>query len=145
MRQKPYGLNKSIFTPFMNAGIIGSALIEAAISISVFFVAKSLYGLQIAQSLALLSVVFTELTFAYNCKELKSSVFKKGLFKNNVLNFSILAIFLIQILVFFTPIGTIFGLAKITILQFISVLAINIIGFLIIELLKPLWVKLFKD
>ena len=145
MRQKPYGLNKSIFTPFMNAGIIGSALIEAAISISVFFVAKSLYGLQIAQSLALLSVVFTELTFAYNCKELKSSVFKKGLFKNNVLNFSILAIFLIQILVFFTPIGSIFGLAKITILQFISVLAINIIGFLIIELLKPLWVKFFKD
>ena len=145
MKQKPHGLNRRIFTPFMNASIIGSALIEAAISLGVFFVAKNMYGYAVAQTLALLSVVFTEFTFTYNCKELKGFVFSKGLFDNKYINLSILLLFVVQILVFFTPIGVVFGLTTITVTQFLAVLGVNIVGFFIIEILKPILAKCCKD
>jgi len=96
-------------------------------------------------TLALLSVVLTELTFTYNCKELKDFSFKKGLFGNKVMNISTLIIFLIQIPVFFTPIGSVFGLVPVTVLQFAGVVGITILGFFIMELLKPLFAKAFKD
>lgn len=145
MQQKPYGLKRPIFTQFMTASIIVSAIIEVLISLAVYFVAKNYFGYAIAQTLALLSVVIAEFTFTYNCKELKTFSFKKGLFNNKFMNLSILVLFFIQILVFFTPVGSIFGLVPITIVQFLAVIGINIIGFLIIEILKPLLAKCFKD
>ena len=145
MKRKPNGLNKRVFTPFMISMIVGSAIIESAISLVIFFVADAWYGHEIAMTLALLSVVLTELTFTFNCKELKDFSFKKGLFGNKVMNISTLIIFAIQIPVFFTGIGSVFGLAPITMIQFAGVIAVTIIGFFIVELLKPILAKLFKD
>ena len=144
MREKPFGLNRRVFTPFMIVGIIISALLEAGLSLIIFFVAESWYGYEVASTLALLSVVINELVFAYNCKELKEMSFKKGLLGNKVLNISTLAILLIQIPVFFTSIGSLFGLVPITVTQFLIVIGLNIVFFFVIELLKPLWVKV-KD
>ena len=145
MKKKPNGLNKKVFTPFMISMIIASAVIESAISLVVFFVAENWYGYEIAMTLALLSVVLTELTFVYNCKELKDFSFKKGLFGNKVMNLSTLVIFLIQIPMFFTVIGSAFGLEVVSIVQFLAVMGITIAGFLVIELIKPVLAKLFKD
>ena len=144
MREKPFGLNRRVFTPFIVVGIIVSALLEAGLSLLIFFVAESWYGYEVASTLALLSVVINELVFAYNCKELKEISFKKGLFGNKVLNISTLIILLIQIPVFFTSIGSLFGLVPITVTQFLVVIGLNIVFFFIIELLKPLWIKV-KD
>ena len=145
MKHKPNGINKRVFTPFMIAMIVGSAIIESAISLVIFFVADAWYGHKVAMTLALLSVVLTELTFTYNCKELKDFSFKKGLFGNKVMNISTLAIFAIQIPVFFTGVGSLFGLTSISILQFLTVVGITIIGFFVVECIKPILAKLFKD
>lgn len=145
MKHKPNGINKRVFTPFMIAMIVGSAIIESAISLVIFFVADAWYGHKVAMTLALLSVVLTELTFTYNCKELKDFSFKKGLFGNKVMNISTLAIFAIQIPVFFTGVGSLFGLTSISILQFVTVVGITIIGFFVVECVKPILAKLFKD
>lgn len=145
MKCKPNGINKRVFTPFMIAMIVGSAIIESAISLVIFFVADVWYGHKVAMTLALLSVVLTELTFTYNCKELKDFSFKKGLFGNKVMNISTLAIFAIQIPVFFTGVGSLFGLTSISILQFVTVVGITIIGFFVVECVKPILAKLFKD
>lgn len=145
MKEKPYGLNKRVFTPFMVSGIVGSAIIEAAISLVVFFVSEIYFGYEVASTLALLSVVINELVFSYNCKELKETSFKKGLFGNKVLNITTIILLLIQIPVFFTGFGNVFGLVTITPLQFLAVVGINIVFFFLIEILKPLWVKSFKD
>ena len=45
----------------------------------------------------------------------------------------------------FLPLGKIFGLTNVTINQFIYVILINLFSLVIIELLKPLIVKIFKD
>ena len=145
MKEKPYGLERRVFTPFMISGIIFSSLLEAGLSVGVFFVSQSLFGYEVATTLTLLSVVVNELVFVYNCKDLKDYSHKKGLFGNKVMNWSTLIILLIQIPVFFTGIGSIFGLVKISVLQFLAVIGVNIVFFFVIELLKPLWRKCFKD
>lgn len=145
MRKKPNGLNKPIFTPFMNSAIITSALIEFGLALGIFLVSKNMLGYEVAQTLALLSVVISEFTFVYNCKELKTFSFKKGLFGNKVMNFSVLGLLLVQVLFFLTPAGSIFGLATIGIIEFLIVIGLNIIVFFLIELVKPVLARLFKD
>lgn len=145
MKQKPYGLKRRVFTPFMISSIVTSALIEAALSLGVFIFANKFIGYDAAQTLTLLSIVINEFVFTYNCKELKTFSFKKGLFGNKVMNISTLILMLIQVLVFFTPIGILFGLVEITALQFLIVVAVNIVGFILLELVKPILAKLFKD
>ena len=144
MKQKPNGLNKKIFTKYFSAFLILSVILETLISLYVYYRFLPL-GQPIAQTLALLSIVINEFVFAYNCRSLKEQIHKRGIFKNKQLNIGILALIIVQIIVFFTPIGQVFGLEAITVNQFIYVILINIVSLVVIELLKPLIVKHFKD
>ena len=144
MKRKPNGINKKIFTKFFSAFLISSVILETLISLYIYFHYLS-YGKEIAQTLALLSIIINEFVFAYNCRSLKEQIHKRGIFSNGYLNLGILILFLIQICVFFTPIGKLFGLKIITISQLLYVVVINLISYIIIELLKPIIVKLFKD
>ena len=144
MKRKPNGLNKPIFTPFFGAFLIISVILETLISLYVYYHYLDL-GEGIAQTLALFSVVINEFVFAYNCRSLKEQIHKRGLFSNKYLNGGILLLFGVQLLVFFTPIGRLFGLTTITFNQLIYVIFVNIISFVVIELLKPIIVKMFKD
>lgn len=145
MQEKPNGLNRRVFTPFVIASTLLYAVIEAGASIAIFFVAEPMLGYEIAQTLTLLSIVINEFVYTYNCKDLKDFSFKKGLFKNKFMNIAILILLLIQLPVFLLPIGSVFGLAQITIAQFAIVVAVEIGVFLLIEVCKPLVKKLFKD
>ena len=144
MKEKPNGLDKKIFTKFFLAFLILSVILETLISIFVFYFFQPL-GHEVASTLALLSVVLNEFVFAYNCRSLKEQIHKRGLFSNKPLNIGILALVLVQVIVFFSPIGKIFGLTIVTIPQFLFVLMINIVSLVIIELLKPWLVKHFQD
>ncbi|MCI7241584.1 MAG: cation-translocating P-type ATPase [Bacilli bacterium] len=144
MARKPNGLSKRIFTKFFSAFLIISVILETLISLFVYYHFIDL-GQSVAQTLALLSVVINEFVFAYNCRSLKEQIHKRGLFSNKHLNIGILVLVLVQLLVFFTPIGKIFGLTIITIPQLLFVILVNIVSFVIIELLKPIIVKKFKD
>ena len=145
MKKAPNGLNRPIFTPFINASVVITAMIEAAAALGVFFLTKSMYGYELAQTLALLTVVISEFTFTYNCKDLKGMSFKKGLFGNKVMNYGILALTLVQLVFFLTPLGSIFGFVTISIVQFLMIVLVNIVVFLLIELLKPMMAKTFID
>lgn len=144
MKRKPNGLNKRIFTSFFSSFLIASVILETIISLIVYYHFKS-QGVMLAQTLALLSIIINEFVFAYNCRSLKERITKRGLFSNKYLNLGILTLLIVQAIVFFTPIGKIFGLTIISLSQFIYVILINIISFIILEILKPLLVKLFKD
>lgn len=144
MKQKPKGLNKKIFTKFFTAFLILSVILETFISLYVYYRFLP-NGQLVAQTLALLSIIINEFVFAYNCRSLKEQIHKKGIFKNKQLNLGILFLIIVQILVFFSPVGKIFGLSNVTINQVIYVVLINLTSVVIIELLKPIIVKLFKD
>ncbi len=144
MKRKPNGLDKRIFTRFFSAFLIISVILETLISLYVYYHFIDL-GQGIAQTLALFSIVINEFVFAYNCRSLKEQIHKRGLFSNRYLNLGILGLFIVQLLVFFTPVGKLFGLEVITGSQLLFVVMVNIVSFIIIELLKPITVKLFKD
>ena len=144
MKRKPNGLNKRIFTKFFSAFLISSVILETLISLYIYYHFIEL-GEPIAQTLALFSIIINEFVFAYNCRSLKEQIHKRGFFSNKHLNAGILFLFVIQLLVFFTPVGKLFGLEIITASQLLFVVAVNMISFVIIELIKPVIVKLFKD
>ena len=144
MKRKPNGLNKRIFTKFFLAFLIASVILETSISLFVYYHYLDL-GVNVAQTLALFSIVINEFVFAYNCRSLKEQIHKRGIFTNKHLNIGILILFLIQLLVFLTPVGKLFGLTTISFTQLLYVIFVNIISFIIMELIKPLIVKLFKD
>lgn len=144
MNRKPNGLNKKIFTGYFTAFLGASVLFETIISLFIYyhFLSK---GIEVAQTLALLSIVINEFIFAYNCRSLKEQIYKRGILSNSYLNIGIIFLTSIQILVFFTPIGKLFGLTMINIFDFIYVVLANIVFFVIIEILKPIIGSLFKD
>ena len=144
MKQKPNGLNRKIFTKFFSAFLILSVILETLISMIVYYHFLP-NGENIAQTLALLSIVVNEFVFAYNCRSLKEQIHTRGFFKNKQLNIGILALLVVQVIIFFSPIGKIFGLTTVTVTEFIYVIVINIISLVIIEMLKPWIVKHFKD
>lgn len=145
MKRKPVGLNKSIFTPYFTSFLVFSVIIEVAISLFVFYTFSSKFSLEVGQTMALLSIIINEFVFAYNCRSLTELISKRGLFSNRHLNIGILILIGVQLLVFLTPVGKFFGLVKIGVLDFIIVFLINIIGFILIEMLKPFLSKIFKD
>lgn len=145
MKRKPIGLNKSIFTPYFISFLSLSVVIEVAVSLIIYYAYANTFGSKVGQTMALLSIILNEFTFAYNCRSLRESVVARGIFSNKQLNLGILTLILIQALVFLTPVGLIFGLVKISLLNFIIVLLANILGFFLIELIKPLINKFIKN
>ncbi len=144
MKRKPNGLNKRIFTKFFTAFLSISVILETLISLIVYYHFKDI-SVSLAQTLALFSIIINEFVFAYNCRSLKERIHKRGIFSNKYLNIGIIFLLIIQAIVFFTPVGRLFGLEIITISQFIYVILINLISFIILELIKPLIEKYFKD
>ena len=144
MKRKPNGIKRPIFTQFFTAFLITSVILEAGISLLVYFLFEN-QGIELAQTLALLSIVINEFVFAYNCRSLKETIFERGIFSNKQLNLGIFVLLVIQAIVFFTPIGKLFGLVIVKLWQVALVIGINILAFLLLEGLKPILVRLFKD
>ena len=145
MSQKPRGLNKSLFTPFIKSCFISSAIIETLFVCLTYFISLKLYNNEIAMSLALLSMVVQEIIYSISCRNLKEPVFKQGLFSNKAMNIGLAIILLIELLVFMTPLGKIISVESIKPSLVLIVFLINSFSFIIYELLKPLLKKVFKD
>ena len=145
MKRKPIGLNRNIFTPYFIAFLALSVIIEVGISLFVYYLFAQNFSQDTAQTMALLSIILNEFTFAYNCRSLKELIPTRGIFSNKQLNIGISVLILVQLLVFLTPVGQIFGLVKITLIDFILIFIINVIGFILIELIKPIITKFIKD
>ena len=86
-----------------------------------------------------------ELAFAYSCKNIKKPVIGKNLLNNSKLNGCILGIIGLGILLFLTPLRSIFNLTSISIIEFLYCMIIVIVMLIIDELLKPYLEKKLKD
>lgn len=145
MNKKPRGINKPLFTPFIKSCIVSSTIIETIFVVFTYFISLKMYGQETAMSLALLSMVVQEIVYSISCRNLKQSIVKQGLFSNKAMNYGLLLIFLIELIVFITPIGKLISITSIDISLILVVFLINFIAIFIYELIKPLLVKLFKD
>ena len=145
MNKKPRGINKPLFTPFIKANIVFSAIIETIFVVFTYFISLKMYGQKTAMSLALLSIVVQEIVYSLSCRNLKESIIKQGLFSNKAMNYGLLLILLIELIVFVTPVGKLISVTSIKFSLILVVFLINFIAIFIYELIKPLLVNLFKD
>ena len=145
MNREPRGIDKPLFTPFINATIIMSAIVESLFVIGTYFVCLKPLGAAGASSMALLAMVMQEIIFAISCRNLKQYISRQGFFSNSTFNIGLLILVAIESLVFLTPIGKIISVEFVGLNTVLIVAGINLISFVIYELFKPIGRKLFKD
>ncbi len=137
--------NQSFFTPFLNAKIIITAVIKSIIMILFTIALSKNVGIQTATSLLFIYLICNELLFAYSCRNPKKSILNKHIFDNKTLNLSFISLIILQILLFASPLGKYFIAGNINIKLILLTIIITIVSFILEELLKPIFTKLFKD
>lgn len=137
--------NQSFFTPFLNAKIIITAVIKSIIMILFTIVISKSVGIQTATSLLFIYLICNELLFAYSCRNPKKSILNKHIFDNKTLNLSFISLIILQILLFASPLGKYFIAGNINFKFILLTILITIVSFILEELLKPIFTKLFKD
>ena len=137
--------SSSFFTPFLIAKMILSAFLKTIAVVLVYFINLKLYNVEVAATMSFLTLILLEMIFAYSCRNLKINIVNKDLFSNKYMNRSMIILGLIQILVFITPIKSIFKIVNINLFQIIYCLIVVILIFLIDELSKNIIIKVFKD
>ncbi len=145
MKRKPKPVNRPFFTPFVIGSLAISALFEGVLVLAMYFIAKSYFGVGVAQTMAFLGMIIQEMLYAINCRNIKELTVKQGFFSNKAMNIGMLVLILMQVVVFLTPIGSIFKIAPLTLMQTLIVILVNIVTFIILDFSKLVLRKFFKD
>lgn len=135
----------SFFTPFLTSKIVISAIFKSIIMIFLFIYYVKTKDIGVASSLMFIYLIGNELLYAFSCRDLKHSVINKDILSNRKLTIGIGIIVLIQIIILTTGLSKYFIVSGICANDVIFILFICFIVFIIGELLKPLYAKLFKD
>ena len=144
MKREVRKKDSSFFTPFLLSKIIISSIFKTIVVLMVFNLGL-VYSLNIARTMAFLSLVVLEILYAYSCRNIKKLIFNKNLLSNKFMNYSIIALLVFQILVFITPIRHIFNLERLALGQVLIAVGAPIIALIIDEVFKKITPKIFKD
>lgn len=137
--------NSSFFTPFLTSKIVISAIFKSIIMIVLFIYYAKTQDANMAGSLMFIYLVANELLYSLSCRNLKKSVLNKNLFDNKRLSLGVGILMIVQVIVLTTGLSKFFIVDGIGIINVLIVLGICLITFVIGELIKPIYVKLFKD
>ena len=145
MKKEPRGIEKPLFTPFVKAFIVYTSIVETAFVLFSFFVLGR--GLTVAQAstLALISMIIQEIVDAVIARNPKELILKQGFFANKQMNMGIIAVILVELLVFLTPIGKFISISTIETSIVIKTILINLLAFFFFEVAKPILRKVFED
>ena len=113
--------------------------------IALFIYFAKNYDVNIAGSLMFIFLIANELLYSFSCRNLKHSILNKDFFSNKRLSIGIGIIILIQVIILTTGLSQFFIVEGIGISNILITLAACIVTFIIGEIAKPLYVKLFKD
>ena len=137
--------NDSFFTPFLSARIFIGAFIKSFIMLGLFVAFAKIIDVGTASSLMFIYLITHELLFAYSCKNTKFSILNRRIFDNKYLNLGILGIVMVHIIVFLTNLKKYFIVQSIDSKYILITIGICIFMFIVGELVKPIYSKLFKD
>lgn len=137
--------NSTFFTPFLTAKIVISALLKSAVMLTLFIYYAKTRDVNVAGSLMFIYLIANELLYSFACRNLKHSVLNKKFFDNKRLTIGFSIIVLIQIIVLTSGLSKFFIVQGIGTKNVLIVLGICFATFIIGELIKPIYVKLFKD
>ena len=137
--------NESFFTPLLVAKITIGAIIKSIVMLIIFIYSAKEVDVNTAGSLLFIYLVAHELLFSLSCRNIKKSVLNKNIFSNKKLSLGVLTILMVQIIVLITPLSKYFIVPNIKPSYIFITIGICIIMFILGELVKPIYTKLFKD
>lgn len=137
--------NESFFTPLLTSKIVIGAILKSIVMLVVYIYFAKTQDTQVAGSLLFIYLISHELLFSISCRDIKKSILNKDIFSNKKLTIGLLIIIVIQILVLISPINKYFIVTGIKTSYILITIGISILTFVLGELLKPIYTKLFKD
>lgn len=138
MQRKPIDSKKGIFANGLWNKIILEGTMIGVLTLVAFSIGNKYYTLEVARTMAFLSIGFLELIHSINVKNEKS-IFEAGLFENKYLVGSfVLGIFVQAIVVVVPAFAKVFEVVPLNLTQWIITIAISILPIPVIELQKKI-------
>lgn len=136
MNRPPRDSRKSIFADGLMGKIVVEGFMIGMFTILAFFIGNRYYGIEVARTMAFISLGMLELIHSFNVKS-EESIFKVGLFENKYLVGAFLLGTVLQLGIVFVPtLAEIFKLTQLNTTQWLITLAISIAPIIIVELQK---------
>ena len=136
MNRPPRDSRKSIFADGLMGKIVVEGFMIGMFTILAFFIGNRYYGIEVARTMAFISLGMLELIHSFNVKS-EESIFKVGLFENKYLVGAFLLGTVLQLGIVFLPtLAEIFKLTQLNTTQWLITIAISIAPIIIVELQK---------
>ncbi|WP_455277625.1 calcium-transporting P-type ATPase, PMR1-type [[Eubacterium] cellulosolvens] len=137
MQSPPISKSESIFTRRVKVFIASLAIIIALIVLPVFVISLKRMDIIYAQTVALTTLVMIEMFNALNCRSLKYSIFKIGLFTNKWLILAIASSILMHLSILYIPgLNWLFKIQSLDLGIWALVLPLAALPLIIIEIVK---------
>ena len=138
MNKKPKDARAGIFSDGLWGKILVEGVMIGVLTLFIFSLGNKLYGLEVARTMAFVSLGMIEMVHSFNIRS-EESIFKVGLFHNKYLVGAFIIGTIMQIGIVFIPsIANIFDLVTLTSTQWLYIAAISFVPIVIVELQKKL-------
>ena len=136
MNRPPRDAKKSIFADGLMGKIVVEGFMIGMFTILAFFIGNKYYGIEVARTMAFISLGMLELIHSFNVKS-EESIFKVGLFENKYLLGAFVLGTVLQLGIVFVPrLAEIFKLTQLNATQWLITIAISIAPIIIVEIQK---------
>lgn len=136
MNRPPRDAKKSIFADGLMGKIVVEGFMIGMITILAFFIGNKYYGIEVARTMAFISLGMLELIHSFNVKS-EESIFKVGLFENKYLLGAFVLGTVLQLGIIFVPsLAEVFKLTQLNTTQWLITIAISIAPIIIVEIQK---------
>ena len=136
MNRPPRDAKKSIFADGLMGKIVIEGFMIGMFTIFAFFIGNKYYGIEVARTMAFISLGMLELIHSFNVKS-EESIFKVGLFENKYLLGAFVLGTVLQLGILFVPrLAEIFKLTQLNATQWLITIAISIAPIIIVEIQK---------
>lgn len=136
MNRPPRDAKKSIFADGLMGKIIAEGFMIGMFTILAFFIGNKYYGIEVARTMAFISLGMLELIHSFNVKS-EESIFKVGILENKYLIGAFLLGTVLQLgIVFVSSLAELFKLTELNSIQWLITLAISLAPIVIIEIQK---------
>ncbi|NMB66534.1 cation-transporting P-type ATPase [Candidatus Woesearchaeota archaeon] len=135
MEKKPSDFNENIMNKIFSFVII-SGILSTLIAF-LFFIMYYESNLDKARTLVLTSLIFSEAFIILSCRSDDKNIKEiKGFFSNKILSYSLLIMFILQIIAVYTPLSKVLGLTSISIIELLILFLSSSSIFIIFEISK---------
>lgn len=136
MNHKPRDIKESVFADGLWGKIISEGMMIGLLTIITFSIGNYFYGIEVARTMAFISLGMIELIHSFNIKS-EESIFKIGIFENKYLLGAFLLGMILQIGILWIPsFANIFKLVPLNQVQWIYTILISCMPVVIIEIQK---------